>query len=81
MLFSLALGGGGHIGCKFPPDSLGIHVIKVFPHNGLAHVTEQTFAENTIHIIIFNLNNSKLSASLLGLEVGWRISSQSWALA
>ena len=39
-LFSLALGEGGHMGGKFLPDPLGIHIIKVFPHNGLAHVTE-----------------------------------------
>ena len=43
------------MGCKFLPDSLGIHVIKVFPHYGLAHVTEYTFIENTIHKIIFYL--------------------------
>ena len=35
----------------------------------------------TVHIkSYFNLNNSKLSTSLLGLFVGCRISSQSWAL-
>ena len=29
----------------------------------------------------FNLTSSRLSASPLGLKVGWKISSQSWALA
>ena len=33
--------------------ALGIHVIKVFPHNGLVHVTEKTFIEDTIYKIIF----------------------------
>ena len=40
VLFSLSLGGGGHMACKFLPDSLGIHIIKGFPHNGLAYVPE-----------------------------------------
>ena len=40
------------MGCILLPDVLGIHVIMVFPHNGLAHVTEETFIENTIHKII-----------------------------
>ena len=52
-LFSLALGGGGHMGGIFLRDPLGIHIIKVFPHNGLAHVTKSAFVENTIHKIIF----------------------------
>ena len=40
MLFSLALGRGGHMGGKFLPDSLGIHIVKVFSDNGLTHVTK-----------------------------------------
>ena len=38
MLFSLALGGGGHMGGKFLPDPLGIHIAikevdNLFPSN------------------------------------------------
>ena len=52
-LFSLALGGGGHMGCKFLPDPLGIHIVKLFSDNGLTHVTKEAFVENTIHKVIF----------------------------
>ena len=39
-LFSLALGGGSRMGGKFLPDPLGIHIVKVFSDNGLAHFTK-----------------------------------------
>ena len=69
------------MGGKFLPDPLGIHIVKVFWDNGLTHVTKEAFVEDTIYKVIFNLNSSRLSASPLGLKVGCRISSQSWALA
>ena len=69
------------MGSKFLPGPLGIHTDKVFSDNGLTHVTKQAFVENTIHKVIFNLNSSMLSASPLGLKVGCKISSQSWALS
>ena len=55
------------MGRKFLPDSLGIHIIKEFPHNGLAHVTDKHLLKTLYIKSFFNLNNSKLSASLLGL--------------
>ena len=58
------------MGGKFLPDPLGIHIVKVFSDNGLTHVTKETFVENTIHKVIFNLKSSRLSASPLGLKVG-----------
>ena len=41
------------MGGKCLPDPLGIHIVKVFPDNGLAHVTKQTFVEHTIQKVIF----------------------------
>ena len=66
------------MGGKFLPDPLGIHIVKVFSDNGLTHVTKEAFVENTIHKVIFQ---PRLSASPLGLKVGCKFSSQSWALA
>ena len=42
-----------HMGGKFLPDPLGIHIVKVFSDNGLSHVTKETFVENTVHKVIF----------------------------
>ena len=54
------------MGCQCLPDSLGIHVIKVFPHNGLA----KTFIENTIHKIIFQPEQFQAICITSG-SIGW----------
>ena len=58
------------MGGKLLPDPLGVHIVKVFSDNGLTYVTKETFVENTIHKVIFDLKSSRLSASPLGLKVG-----------
>ena len=69
------------MGGKFLPDPLAIHIVKVFSDNGLPMSLSRHLL-NTLYIkSFFNLNSSRLSASPLGLKVGCKISSQSWALA
>ena len=58
------------MGCKVLPDSLGIHVIKVFPHNGLAHITEETSIENTKYKIIFQPEQFQAICITSG-PIGW----------
>ena len=69
------------MGCKFLPDPFGIILSRCF----LTMVLSISLSKHLLKALyiksFFNVNNSKLSASLLGLQMGWRMSSQSWALA
>ena len=66
------------MGGKFLPDALGIQrcfLTMVLPMSLSRHLLKTLYIKS-----FFNLNSSRLSASPLGLKVGCKISSQSWAL-